>query len=67
MIVCAESTLHDLSVIVHEMGHLQYFMAFRNQPLIFQVKSITKYAYFSIHHSFPIPIPFEQKKKNEFN
>lgn len=41
MIVCAEPTLHDLSVIVHEMGHLQYFMAFSNQPAVFQVKSIS--------------------------
>lgn len=39
MIVCAESTFDDLSVIVHEMGHLQYYMAFANQPPIFQVKN----------------------------
>lgn len=37
MIVCAEPTLHDLSVIVHEMGHLHYFMAFKDQPVIYQV------------------------------
>lgn len=37
MIVCAEPILHDFGVIVHEMGHLQYFMAFKEQPAIFQV------------------------------
>lgn len=37
MIVCAEPTVHDLSVIVHEMGHLHYFMAFKDQPVIYQV------------------------------
>lgn len=38
MIVCAEPTLHDFGVIVHEMGHLQYFMAYKDQPTIFQVQ-----------------------------
>lgn len=37
MIVCAKPTIHDLSVIVHEMGHLHYFMAFKDQPVIYQV------------------------------
>lgn len=37
MIVCAGKTLNDLYVIVHEMGHIQYYMAFENQPMIFQV------------------------------
>lgn len=39
MIVCsAQRTIDDLYVIVHEMGHIQYYMAFdTNQPTIFQV------------------------------
>ncbi|XP_031620875.1 angiotensin-converting enzyme-like isoform X2 [Contarinia nasturtii] len=36
MIVCAEQTVRDFGVIVHEMGHLQYFMAYKNQPTVFQ-------------------------------
>lgn len=36
MIVCAEQTLHDFGVIVHEMGHLQYFMAYKDLPTIYQ-------------------------------
>lgn len=38
MIVCAEQTLRDFGVIVHEMGHLQYFMAYKDQPTVFQVR-----------------------------
>lgn len=37
MIACAETTLEDFYVIVHEMGHLQYYMAFADQPTIYQV------------------------------
>lgn len=37
MIACAEATLEDFYVIVHEMGHLQYYMAFADQPTIYQV------------------------------
>lgn len=47
MIVCAEQTLHDFGVIVHEMGHLQYFMAFKDQPTVFQVLQIF---YFNSKH-----------------
>lgn len=50
MIVCAESTFDDLAVIVHEMGHLQYYMAFANQPPIFQVTNFfdsTKFVLFA--------------------
>ncbi|KAJ6636732.1 Angiotensin-converting enzyme [Pseudolycoriella hygida] len=36
MIVCAERTLEDFYVIVHEMGHIQYYMAYQNQPAIFR-------------------------------
>lgn len=38
MIVCAERTLEDFYVIVHEMGHIQYYMAYERQPVIFRVR-----------------------------
>lgn len=36
MIACAAPTIEDFHVIVHEMGHLQYYMAFAEQPTIYQ-------------------------------
>ena len=36
MIVCAEKSLYDFYVIVHEMGHLQQYMLVQNQPAVFQ-------------------------------
>lgn len=39
MIVCAKQTLDDFGVIVHEMGHIQYFMACKDQPTVYQVRS----------------------------
>lgn len=36
MIVCAEATWEDFYVIVHEMGHLQYYMAYNQQPVVYQ-------------------------------
>ncbi|XP_055846747.1 angiotensin-converting enzyme-like [Episyrphus balteatus] len=36
MIVCAETTLNDFYVIVHEMGHIEYYMHVLNQPPLFQ-------------------------------
>lgn len=37
MILCSKVTMQDFSVIHHEMGHLQYYMAYQDQPPIFQV------------------------------
>lgn len=37
MIVCAKNTLDDFYVIIHEMGHIQYYMAYDQQPTVFQV------------------------------
>lgn len=37
MLLCAKLTLEDFYVIHHEMGHIQYYMAYRNQPTLFQV------------------------------
>uniref|UniRef100_A0A336MCD1 Angiotensin-converting enzyme n=1 Tax=Culicoides sonorensis TaxID=179676 RepID=A0A336MCD1_CULSO len=36
MIVCAENSLNDFYTIVHEMGHIEYYMAYNMQPAIFQ-------------------------------
>ncbi|KAK7866075.1 hypothetical protein R5R35_013573 [Gryllus longicercus] len=33
---CAEVDENDFYVIHHELGHIQYYMAYRNQPVIFQ-------------------------------
>jgi hypothetical protein len=37
MLLCAEVNAEDFRVIHHEMGHLEYYMAYRNQPVVFQV------------------------------
>ncbi|XP_066905884.1 angiotensin-converting enzyme-like protein Ace3 [Halyomorpha halys] len=36
MLVCANITWDDFYVIHHEMGHIEYFMAYENLPTIFQ-------------------------------
>ncbi|KAK6619979.1 hypothetical protein RUM44_006379 [Polyplax serrata] len=36
IILCAEVTEEDFSVIHHEMGHIAYYMEYENQPAIFQ-------------------------------
>jgi peptidyl-dipeptidase A len=36
MIVCADRTLYDFYVIIHEMGHIHYYMASKSQPPAFQ-------------------------------
>jgi hypothetical protein len=37
MLLCAEVNAEDFYVIHHEMGHVEYYMAYRNQPTVFQV------------------------------
>lgn len=37
MLLCAEVNAEDFYVIHHEMGHVEYYMAYRNQPAVFQV------------------------------
>lgn len=39
MLLCAEVNAEDFRVIHHEMGHVEYYMAYRNQPVVFQVNS----------------------------
>lgn len=39
MLLCAEVNAEDFRVIHHEMGHVEYYMAYRNQPVVFQVHS----------------------------
>ena len=36
MIVCSDRSFYDFYVTVHEMGHIHYYMACKNQPAIFQ-------------------------------
>lgn len=40
MLLCAKLNMNDFYVIHHEMGHIQYYMAYKDQPPIFQVSSI---------------------------
>jgi peptidyl-dipeptidase A len=42
MIVCARTTIDDFYVIVHEMGHIHYYKAYQNQPVIVKVRSQQK-------------------------
>lgn len=37
MLMCGKVTMEDYYVIHHEMGHIQYYMAYEEQPSIFQV------------------------------
>lgn len=37
MLLCAKVDMQDFYVIHHEMGHIQYYMAYQDQPAIFQV------------------------------
>jgi hypothetical protein len=39
MLLCAEVNAEDFRVIHHEMGHVEYYMAYRNKPVVFQVHS----------------------------
>uniref|UniRef100_A0A336KF21 Angiotensin-converting enzyme n=1 Tax=Culicoides sonorensis TaxID=179676 RepID=A0A336KF21_CULSO len=43
MIVCAENSLNDFYTIVHEMGHIEYYMAYTMQPAIFQDGTTTAF------------------------
>lgn len=36
MMVCAKKSIDDFYVIVHEMGHLQYYMSYKKQIPLFQ-------------------------------
>ncbi|KAJ4443860.1 hypothetical protein ANN_05647 [Periplaneta americana] len=36
MLLCAEVNEEDFYVIHHEMGHIEYYMAYRHQPVLFQ-------------------------------
>lgn len=40
MIVCAGSSMNDFYVVMHEMGHIMYYMLASVQPTVFQVNSI---------------------------
>ena len=34
--MCTEITMDDLITIHHEMGHIQYYLQYKNQPSLFQ-------------------------------
>jgi peptidyl-dipeptidase A len=34
--MCTEVTAEDFQTVHHEMGHIEYFMAYRNQPALFR-------------------------------
>ncbi|XP_031327356.1 angiotensin-converting enzyme-like [Photinus pyralis] len=36
MLLCAKVTMEDFYIVDHEMGHIEYYMAYQNQPAIFQ-------------------------------
>ncbi|XP_043467418.1 angiotensin-converting enzyme-like isoform X3 [Leptopilina heterotoma] len=36
MLACLQVNLEDFEVIIHEMGHIQYYMAYEDQPTIFR-------------------------------
>ncbi|RZF33819.1 hypothetical protein LSTR_LSTR010367 [Laodelphax striatellus] len=36
ILMCAEPSMEDFYVLHHELGHIQYYMAYKNQPAIFQ-------------------------------
>ncbi|KAF5290987.1 hypothetical protein FQA39_LY14518 [Lamprigera yunnana] len=36
MLLCAKVTMEDLYVVHHEMGHIEYYMAYQNQRPVFQ-------------------------------
>jgi peptidyl-dipeptidase A len=34
--MCSQVSMNDLFVVHHEMGHVQYYMNYRNQPFQFK-------------------------------
>lgn len=38
--MCGQPGIDDFYVIHHEMGHIEYYMAYEQQPAIFQVITI---------------------------
>lgn len=34
--MCTKVTMQDLNTVHHEMGHVEYFMQYRHQPILFQ-------------------------------
>ncbi|XP_075217767.1 angiotensin-converting enzyme-like [Lycorma delicatula] len=36
IVMCAENSMEDYYVMHHEMGHVQYYMAYSDQPAVFQ-------------------------------
>ncbi|CAG9794334.1 unnamed protein product [Diatraea saccharalis] len=36
LLYCADTTMEDLYVLHHELGHIHYYMAYANQPVLFR-------------------------------
>lgn len=34
--MCTKKTMEELITIHHEMGHIQYYMQYKNQPAIYR-------------------------------
>ena len=34
--MCAKVSMNDLFIIHHEMGHIQYYMSYKDQPFIYK-------------------------------
>ena len=34
--MCTEVNMEELIVVHHEMGHIQYFLQYKNQPVVFR-------------------------------
>lgn len=50
MVVCGKKSLTNFYTIVHEMGHLHYYMSYSRQPLIFQVCSMEIFPFMKAYY-----------------
>ena len=52
IMMCAKVKDSDLEILLHEMGHIQYFMAYQKLPTIFQVQeNFTMHDWFAVRTS----------------
>lgn len=45
ILLCGKVNMEDFQIIHHEIGHIQYYMAYENQPAIFQVLTFIFFLY----------------------
>lgn len=41
--MCGQADMYDFYVIHHEMGHIEYYMAYEDQSAFFQVMHLLNY------------------------